>query len=512
MDEQVEPRNAQRIAPILWQGRFLILASVAVMLVLAFIYTERSAKVYEATGILQVSIPNESGSINTTAANQGLAQNYATLLVSPGFLDEIRPHVDRGRLTSAELESRLSTGALPDTALVELHSTGPSPAAAQALGREVAYEFLANVQSEAASATSIQEKQIEASNASLSASIAALRASAGATLPSTLAKIGTLEASQRALIGQSATLVASGLAQGTSVALSAPPAASANPIKPRRSLNLLAGLLLGVLLGIGVVWVRHILRPGVQSGDEAAALLGDVPILASISIRPKLIPKDPVLLEAYSMLQMNLVFAMRNQGFRMMTFVGPNPQVGKTSAVEGLAEVAVRWGRNVLVVDGDMRAGTLSKRLGQDVHVGLTELLQGSIDLEEALITLSPGLSLLPTRPSAINPPSLLSGSRMRALSADLREEFDVVLIDSPPIATLADGLILASLSDAVVMVVRTNLTTPNDLTAAAASLRQINTPIAGLVVFEEQVVEPYYYHPVAEDGDPRARDHAVYS
>jgi hypothetical protein len=61
-------------------------------------------------------------------------------------------------------------------------------------------------------------------------------------------------------------------------------------------------------------------------------------------------------------------------------------------------------------------------------------------------------------------------------------------------------------------MVVRTNLTTPNDLTAAAASLRQINTPIAGLVVFEEQVVEPYYYHPVAEDGDPRARDHAVYS
>ncbi len=510
MDEQLEPRNAQRIAPILWQGRFSILASVVVMVALAALYTARASKVYEATAILQVSIPDQTGSSDTTTANQGLAQNYATLLVSPGFLEEIRTHVDRGRLSTAKLESRLSANALPQTALVELHSTGSSPDAAQTLGREVAEEFLTNLQSEAATATALQQKAVESSIAEVSARITALQASATAAAPSTAAQISSLQASRQALVAQSATLVANDLAQGTSVSLSAPPAASATPTKPRKTLNLLVGLLLGLLLGVGIAWLRHVLRPGVKSAEEAVAVLGDVPVLASIPLKQNRKPGDPVLAEAYSILQTNLVFALRNQEFSMVTFVGSNPRVGKTSAVEGLADAAVRWGQNVLIVDGDMRAGTLSSRMGQGLHAGLAEVLEGSIELDDAIVALRPGLSLLPTQPSRIDPPSLLSGSRMRALSAEMRAQFDIVLIDSPPIATLADGLILASLSDAVVMVVRAALTTPNDLKAAATSLRQSRTPIAGLVVFEEQLVESYYPLP-SKKGDPVKRDPAMH-
>ncbi len=503
MDEQ-DPRNTQRIAPILWQGKLIILAAVVLMLVLALVYSAGSAKVYEATAILQVSIPNQSASDDTTATNQGLAQNYATLLVSPGFLEKIRGHIDRGRLSTAKLESRLSASALAQTALVELHSTGASPKAAQVLGREVVEEFLSNLQAEATSTTAVQQTQIEASIASLSSRISALKASASATSISGAASISALQASQQALINQSATLIANGLAQGTSVALSAPPAASANPIRPRRLLNLLAGLLLGILLGVAIVWMRHVLRPGVRSAEEAAALLGDVPVLASVPLRQNLTRDDPALLEAYSVLQTNLVFAMRNRDFRMVTFLSANPQEGKTSVVVGLADAAVRWGQNVLVVDGDMRAGTLSKRLGQESHSGLAEVLQGSIDLDDALVALSPRLSLMPTLTSRIDPPSLLSGTQMKDLTAELRARFDIVLIDSPPIASLADGLILASLSDAVVLVARTDLTTPSDLIGAATRLRQSDTPVVGLVVFEEQAVESYYY--AREESDPAPR------
>lgn len=98
----------------------------------------------------------------------------------------------------------------------------------------------------------------------------------------------------------------------------------------------------------------------------------------------------------------------------------------------------------------------------------------------------------------------------MRALSAEWREKFDIVLIDSPPMADLADGLILASLSDAVVVVARTGLTKPTDLTAAAASLRQSQTPIAGLVVFEERPVESYY--PLSNERHAVAHDPAMSS
>jgi receptor protein-tyrosine kinase len=311
------------------------------------------------------------------------------------------------------------------------------------------------------------------------------------------------------LIEQDANLVANGLAQGTSATLSAPPAASSSPIKPRRSLNLLAGLLLGLLLGVGLAWMRDVLRPGLRSADDAAALL-DVPVLASIPLRPQLGATDPVLPEAYDVLHANLFFAMRNQDLRVVTLVGPNPRVGKTSVVEGLANVAARGGRNVLIIDGDMRAGALSSRFRQGLHAGLVELLQGTVDLDEALVSLGPDLSLLPTRPSRINPPSLLSGSRMRVLTAELRERFDIVLIDSPPISGLADGLILASLSDAVVIVIRTGLTKPGDLIAAATSVHQSQTPIAGLVVFEERPVDSYY--PVASEKGPVVHDPAMYS
>jgi capsular exopolysaccharide synthesis family protein len=487
----------------------VIVASVVAMLLLALIYTARTAKVYQATAILQVNVPNQAATSDTTAANEGLAQNYATLLISPGFLDRIRSQVDGGRLGTGDLESRLSANAILQTALVQLHATGPSPRAAQSLAEQVANAFLADLQTNATAQVTQQQSQIQQTIANLSTHIATLQASPNANIPPTSAQISSLQASRQALIEQGASLVANGLAQGTSATLSAPPAASSSPISPKRSLNLLAGLLLGLLLGVGLAWLREVMRPGLRSADDAAALL-DVPVLASIPLRPRLGASDPALPEAYDVLHTNLFFAMRDQALHMVTFVGPNAQVGKTSAVEGLASVVARGGRNVLVVDGDMRAGALSTRLGHGRRPGLAELLQGEIGLDEALVTVDSSLSLLPTHPSRINPPSLLSSSRMRTLTDELRERFDIVLVDSPPIAGLADGLILASLSDAVVVVVRTQLTKPADLTAIATSLRQSHTSIAGLVVFEERAVESYY--PVTQAHQSAAHDPAMLS
>jgi capsular exopolysaccharide synthesis family protein len=509
VEEHPESGSAQQIGPILWRGRRIIAASVVVMVLLAAVYALHSAKVYQATAIIQVNIPNQSASVDTTAANQGLAQNFATLLVSPGFLDKIRPQIASGTLSTSDLQSRLSAEAVAQTALVQLHSTGSSPRAAERLGEQVAGAFLADLQSEAASQTARQQTQIEQTIGKLSAQIASLQSSPNAGVPPTSAQISSLEASRQALISQSASVVANSLAQGSSATLSAPPAASSSPIKPRRSLDVIAGLLLGLLLGVALSWLREVLRPGLRSADEAAALL-DVPLLASIPLRPRLQADDPLLPEAYDILQTNLFFAMRQRELHMVTFVGPNPRVGKTSVVEGLAGVAVRGGHNVLIVDGDMRAGTLSTRMKRTQRPGMTELLQGAADLDEVLIQLEPGLTLMPSHPSSINAPSLLSGSRMRELSAEWRERFDIVLIDSPPIAGLADGLILAALSDAVVMVARTGVTRPADLTAAASSLHQSQTLIAGLVVFEERPAEPYY--PLGKDAASAKPDPAMLS
>lgn len=492
VEEHPERSNTQGIGPVLWRGRYVILASVVVMVALAAIYALSSAKVYQASALIQVNVPNQTASVDTTAANQGLAQNFATLLVSSGFLEKIRSKVDGGHESASELQSHLSAEAVSQTALVQLHSTGSSPQRAQRLGEQVAHAFLAELQAEAASQTAAQQSQIQQTISKLSEQITTLQSKPNAGTAAVADQISSLQASRQALITQNATILANGLAQGASASLSAPPAASSSPIRPRRSLDVIAGLLLGLLLGVGLTWLRELLSPGLRSADEAAALL-DAPVLASIPLRPRLQGDDPVLPEAYDVLQTNLFFAMRQHKYQVVTFVGPNPRVGKTSVVEGLARVAVHGEQSVLVVDGDMRAGALSTRLHQAQHPGMAELLQGSITLDEALVELEPGLSLIPSHSSPLNAPSLLSSTRMRALSAEWRERFDIVLIDSPPIAGLADGLILASLSDAVVVVVRTGVTAPADLLATAASLRQSDSTVAGLVVFEERPAEPYY-------------------
>jgi capsular exopolysaccharide synthesis family protein len=505
VNETTEPNDRQRVGAILWQGKYIILASVVIMVALAFAYTASESKVYQASAILQVNVAtNQPGSVDTTNANQGLAQNYATLLVSPGLLDTIRPNVEGGHLSTAALQSRLVATALPSTALVQLDANGPSPAAAQRLAQQVITGFLTELQTGAATRTAQLQSQDETAIRNLSSQIAHLQ-----TLPKTPAnsqQITSLKSSLQALISQNEALVASGLAQGTSATLSAQPVASTDPISPRRSLNLLAGLVLGLVLGVALAWVRYLLRPELKNADDVAASVG-LPILASIPLKPKLQAEDPAVVEAYRILSTNLSFAMRDTEQRLVTIVGFSPQVGKTSVVMGLARAMAERGKRVLMVDGDMRVATLSACLGYGQHPGLVDVLQGSSNLDPAMVRLERGLWLLPTRQAAqISAASLLSSARMASLIPELRERFDLVMIDSPPIAALADGLILASLSDLVVFVVRTGLTKPADLKAAAASLTQGYTPIAGMVVFERLAATLYY----PNMGTPEATDAAA--
>jgi capsular exopolysaccharide synthesis family protein len=491
MDE-LEPIKRQRIGPILWRERYIIIASIVVMVGLAIAYTVSSAKVYQASGIMQVNVPSSAaGTSDTTNANQALAQNYATLLVSPGFLSSIRSKVDGGKFSAEELQSRLSASALPQSALVQVHANGASTTEAQRIAQDVITGFLSNLQSTAKTRTAQLTGQLNQEIASVSSQISKL-SSQPATATSS-EELTSLKAQRAALITQESSMAASGLAEGASATESAAPEASSSPISPKKSLNILAGLVLGILLGVGLAWARQALRPAIHNAEDVHALV-DLPLLGSVPLKSRLKADDPALPEAYGVLYANLMFALRSGDMRVVSIVGFNPGVGKTSTAEGIARAAGRGDRQVLLVDGDMRAASLSARFGHRDRPGLVDVLQGAIPLEQALIQVENGLWLLPTRQARVNPSGLLAGSRTLALLADLRERFDLVLVDSPPLAGLADGLILASLSDIVVIVVRAGVTKPADLTAATNSLLHNMTPIAGTVVFEELPDEPYYY------------------
>lgn len=502
MNDELEARGGRRVGAILWAGKYIIVASVIVMVALAYLYTSTEAKVYQATAILQVTVAtNQPASSDTTSTNQALAQNYATLLVSPGLLSTIRPNIEGGRLSTSALQSRLTATAQPTSSLVTLTATGPSPASAERLAAQTAQGFLAQLRSSATTRTTALQSQDETTLSNISSEIAKLQAQP--KTPSTTQQIASLQSSQQALITQNEALVASGLAQGTSATLSGPPVASADPISPRRSLNLLGGLILGLVLGVALAWVRHLLRPEVQSAEEAAAEAG-WRVLASIPLKPKLRSEDPSVIESYRILSTRLSIAMRERDQRVIAVTGFGPQVGKTSTVKGLGEALAERGNRVLMLDGDMRAASLSTLYGFDRRAGLVDVLQGAVAPKPAVLEVEGSLYILPTRQSRINAARLLSRHETETMMSELRATFDYILIDTPPIAALADGLILASLSDLVVFVVRAGLTRPRDLRAAASSLAQSNTPVEGMVVFE-QVETDLYYPSSGANGKPRA-------
>jgi capsular polysaccharide biosynthesis protein len=276
----------QRFTTVLWRGKWLIVASLAVAIGLAILITSRSARVYESSATIQVNSANSIGQNGSSpadiqAGNQVLAQTYATLIDDRSFLAQIRDRVMGGDLSTADLESRLSSSWVQNTALIKLAAEGPSPENAKRLAADVAREFVKTVRGDALKQTASLRTQIQGQITQIDRSIS--------KLPRGSDRANSLRAARSELVRQLAGLIAGSIAQGNSVVLTAPPSGSSAPVRPRPALNLIAGILLGLLVGVVLAFLRDRLDRGLHSSEEAEELLG-VPLLASIPVRKRAPP------------------------------------------------------------------------------------------------------------------------------------------------------------------------------------------------------------------------------
>jgi Mrp family chromosome partitioning ATPase len=500
----------QQLATILWRGKALIALCLVVAIAGAVVATARSPKVYQATAILQVGPGNvpRSGAdsaLATQQASQSLAKQYANLLSSRSFLERLRAHLPGAPSTDA-LQSGVDARAIEETGLIELSAEGSSPRAATRLARSIANEFIGLLQSDARSLADQQQTQAEARISSIAAKLRALRLSD--------TQRAALEAERAAVTEQLASGLARTIAQG--VSLAAPPTAEDAPIRPRLLLNLVAGILLGLLVGIGAAWLRARLEHGLKSSAEAQKTLG-LPVLASIPLRRWFSPHDPVLAEAFEVLRSNILFSFERDSAHVVVIASYSSGEGKTSTAHGLACAAVRATKTsvntlplrpqVLVIDGDLRTRELSTQLGHGWSPGLSALAAGQLSVDEAIHDVAPGFSLLPAGLASTNAPGVLDSAFTRELIGELRERYKLILIDSPGTANLADAGILASLSDGVVMVARVGRTKREDLHAAMLNLGHSRTSILGVVVLEPRSIDGKYFagQPAAVSADAPA-------
>jgi capsular exopolysaccharide synthesis family protein len=278
------------------------------------------------------------------------------------------------------------------------------------------------------------------------------------------------------------------------------------PSSPKPVQDALLGLIAGLALGLGAAFLRDSLDDAVSS-KETAEQLTNAPVLAAVPMvmswrkrdRPLVVtlakPSSPAA-ETYRSLRTSLQFARAEHELRTILVTSPAASEGKTSTLANLGAVFAQAGQNVLMVSCDLRKPRLGQFFGIDEAAGLTTAILGE-DSVDNLIRPTPGIEnlwLLPSGPTPPNPAELLNGARSQQIFAQLRDRFDLVLIDSPPILPVTDAAVLSKDADATLLVVAAFRTRSGDLLRASEKLAQVNARVVGVVLNEATRQSAGYY------------------
>ena len=188
--------------------------------------------------------------------------------------------------------------------------------------------------------------------------------------------------------------------------------------------------------------------------------------------------------EAYRTLRARIQLADLDRRCRSIVVTSSSPGEGKSTTVANFGVVLVQSGSRVCLIDSDLRRPTLHRIFGLANGRGLTTALQEGLPLAEvAQPTNVPGLSVLTSGPLPPNPAELVASSRMREALAAAVTGYDMTLLDSPPVLTVADAIVLATFADGVVMVVQPGRVPHEVIRRATAQIRAVKARILGVVM-----------------------------
>jgi tyrosine-protein kinase Etk/Wzc len=293
---------------------------------------------------------------------------------------------------------------------------------------------------------------------------------------------------------------------------------SNKPIRPDKLLHIGAALILGLILGVMVVFIRKTLHRGMEDPDLIEKLLY-VPVYATVAhskiqeslskelTKPHKSDKKwpPVLsvrykedsaIESLRSLRTTLHFSLLEAQNNIIMITGPSPGVGKTFVAINLAAVMADSGKKVLLIDGDMRKGTLNKSLCVNRENGLSDVISNRTMFQEAIRKIPQvNIDFIPTGSIPPNPSELLLHDRFSALLEVLTTKYDLVIIDSPPILAVTDAAIIGKLVGATFMVVKAGLHPKRELKQSISKLTQSGAELKGIVFNNLSRTSSRYVH-----------------
>ena len=273
------------------------------------------------------------------------------------------------------------------------------------------------------------------------------------------------------------------------------------PVKNTAPRMLLLGFLGGLGLAVAGVVLLDRFDPRVRypeqvSQDLGLPILGAVPHLKSRTGRQLTREQRVQLVEAMRGVCLGLSYTYGAAGPVVVTLSSPGPGDGKSFITSNLAVTFADAGRRTLLVDGDLRRGTQHRLLGADRRPGLTDVLRGDVPLEAALRATSyDGLTLIPCGVRTSDAPELLGARKMTELLARLRGDYDVILVDSPPLGAGIDPFVLSTLTGNLLLVLRTGVSHREVMAAKLEVSRRLPVRLLGAVLNDVPPGAAYQYY-----------------
>ena len=294
------------------------------------------------------------------------------------------------------------------------------------------------------------------------------------------------------------------------------PVISESPVSPNVTLNLVLGAVVGLIFGVGIAFFLEYLDTSIKSLEDVEKYL-QVPVLA-------VIPKDISLLhrergsspdaEAYRILRTNIEFNRKNPEDNVLTVVSGGAGEGKSTTLMNLSCICAQGGYTTLMIDADLRRPRLHTFFGINNSVGLTNFLTTDLMLEDVILqTPVDNLYFMPSGILPTDAAGILNSRRMSELIQDVKQRFDLIFVDSPPILGVSDASVIASEVDLSIIVVQHRKLPRNMLLRVKQSIENVGGNILGVVLnnvdirsdSQYQYYTSYYtyYAPSESQGPP---------
>ncbi|MDD5712039.1 MAG: polysaccharide biosynthesis tyrosine autokinase [Smithellaceae bacterium] len=302
-----------------------------------------------------------------------------------------------------------------------------------------------------------------------------------------------------------------------------------SPVKPKKAQNILLAVIVGLSLGVGLAFFIEYIDNTIKIPDDIKQHLPDVPYLGPVPAisssnadNPDVErrPEDDLITvaspkstasESYRGIRTGILFSSADTSPQLLLVTSAGPHEGKTITAANLAVTMAQAGSRVLVIDCDMRRPRLHKVFSENRDKGMSNILVGACNLEDAVMkTTIPNIDIITSGPIPPNPSEILGSHRMTDFLSKARETYERIIIDSPPITAVTDAAVLSQYVDGVVLVIRSGETHREVIKNGIAQLRSVNAHILGAVLngvemgSDSYYYYQYYYYYYGEDGEKK--------